>query len=219
MASIQLLTADASELVLGALLQPPWGVFLAGVPVIQPASFLTALAAPVLGPIAAIASFLGVPNLLPAAASTVEFEFTQDFPISNYPQEQGGFQSYNKVSLPFDVKLRLAASGSPSSRQAFLSACLAIAGAPAPIVYSVVTPELTFTNVSCTHIDWRRRPTEGNTLIQVDLWFKAIPTVSLLTSFLNTIVPGISGQVGLGNIQPTTPFAGLQSAISALTVL
>lgn len=201
---ITLLTADASELILGGLLQPAWGVYLDGVPVIQPAAF-AGPTFPALAALATLAPLLGATNVVPASASTVDFEYGQEFPLSNYPQEQGAFQSYNKVTLPFDVKLKLASSGSPSARQAFLSTCQAIASSIA--LFSVVTPEQTFDSVNCTHIDWKRNARQGNTLIQVDLWFQQIPVVSA-TNFQNTQQPGDAGQQALGTVQPqaATPF-------------
>jgi hypothetical protein len=202
MANVALLTADAEDLILGAFLTPAWGIYLEGVPVIQPASIQGSVFAASIAPIQAIASLLGVPNILPVMASTVDFVFSQDWPISNYPQEQGAFQSYDKVTLPFDVKLKLACGGSISNRQAFLNTCLAIANSFA--LFDVVTPEITFTSVNCTHIDWPRSARRNNTLIEVDLWFQEI-SVSASAEFTTTQQPGDAAPQSLGNVQPQTP--------------
>lgn len=218
--NIPLLIADASDLVLGALLQPTWGIYLNGSPVILPAAFaglIGAAATPALTAIAQVASFLGVSNILPSVASTVEFEFGQEFPLSNYPQENGAFQSYNKVTLPFDVRVKLAASGPVSMRQAFLQTILSIASAPPPTVFSVVTPELTFTNVSCSRVHWPRSAKQGNTLIQVALDFEQVPIVSAV-SFSNTAQPGEAGQQSIGNVQPTGMSNPISQALSSLAV-
>jgi hypothetical protein len=58
----------------------------------------------------------------------VEFDFDQDWTIADYPQEQGAFQSYDKVQMPFECRVRLACSGPPAQRQAFLNSIFAIAG-------------------------------------------------------------------------------------------
>lgn len=202
MAAVELLLADAEDLVLGALLQPSWGVYLNGSAVIQPATLLGQTFSANLQPIQQIAGLIGVGNIVPVMASTVRFEYSQDFPISNAPQEQGAFQSYDKVTLPFDVKLRLQAGGSTSNRQAFLQTCLAIANSFA--LFDVVTPEMVFTSVNCTHIDWPRSADQGATLIKVDLWFAQIP-VTASASFTNTQSPQDASQQALGNVQPTTP--------------
>jgi len=212
MASVALLLADAEDLVLGSLLAPTWGIYLNGAPVIQPASVAGQQFSAALQQIASIASLLGAPNIVPVAASTVEFEYAGDSPISNYPQEQGGFQSYNKVYLPFDVKLRLACGGDTTNRQSFLNTCIAIRKSFA--LFDIVTPELTFTSVNCTHIDWRRNAREGVELIQVDLWFQEI-SVTGAVSFTNTQQPGDAAPQSLGNVQPQTPSQYVANGFSA----
>ena len=213
---VALLIADAEDLVLGSLLAPSWGIYLNGTAVIQPANVPSSssggIVSSALQAIASLASLLGAPNIVPVTASTVEFEYAQDWPISNYPQEQGAFQSYDKVTLPFDVKLRLASGGDSSTRQGFLNTCLAIANSFA--LFDVVTPELTFTSVNCTHIDWRRNAREGAELIQVDLWFQQI-AVTAAVSFTNTQQPGDAATQSLGNVQPQTPNQYVQNGFAA----
>lgn len=213
--TVPLLLADATELVLGALLQPTWGVYLNGVPVIQPASLLSSLIQTQLAPIQAIASLIGAPNILPVAASTVEFQFKQDWPISNYPQENGAFQSYDKVTLPFDVKLRLVAGGSAPNRQAFLQTCLGIANSMA--LFDIVTPEIVFASMNCTHIDWDRNAARGVSMIAVDLWFQQIP-VQAAATFTNTQQPTNAAQQSIGNVQPQAPTSRVQSTFGALGI-
>ena len=212
MASIELITADAEDLFLGSLLAPAWGVYLNGAPVIQPASMFGQVANAILQPVQIIASLLGGGNLTPVAASTIEFEYAQDWPISTYPQEQGAFQAYDKVTLPFDVKLKLACGGSTSNRQAFLNACLAIGNSFS--LFDIVTPERVFTSVNCTHIDWPRKAQDGVTLLKVSMWFMQVP-VTASASFANTQQPGDAGQQGIGNVQPQTPSAVVSNGFSS----
>lgn len=212
MSNVPLLLADASEIILGALLQPTWGIYQNGAAVIQPASFLQNAIVSSIQPLTALASLAGLPGILPVAASTVEFEYRQDFPVSTYQQENGAFQAYDKVTLPFDVRLRLAASGSTTTRQNFINTCIAISQSIQ--TFDVVTPERTFASVNCNHIDFRREARRGNTLIQIDLSFIQIPVVSAVTP-VNTANPGDSGQQALGNVQPqnlTTPQANALAA-------
>lgn len=132
--NVSLLTADAiTQSVLQTL---TWGIYynLNGieVPVIIPASITSALLNNVfnnaLAPFTTVASLLGLPNLLPVVASTIEFDFEANYHISDYPQEQGAFQSYNKVQMPFECRVRLACGGTIAQRQAFLNSLLAILG-------------------------------------------------------------------------------------------
>jgi hypothetical protein len=203
MANVELLLADAADLFLGSLLGPSWGIYQNGRPVIQPANQFSGLATSALGTLSDVAAIIGVPNIVPVVASTVSFDYAQDWPISNYPQEQGAFQSYNKVTLPFDVKLRMTCQGEESTRQAFLNTCLAIANAAAPALFDIVTPEITFTSCSATHINWRRESDHGATLVVVELWFQQIAVTSSAT-FENTQQPGDASPQSLGNGQAQT---------------
>ena len=227
--SIPLLFQDASDILLGALLQPTWGVYLNGMPVLSPAPFNggSGLAGglanfiQVAGTIGNAAQTIGTiltggtlaPPVTPAIASTVEFDYVQDNPIANYPQENGAFQSYNKTTLPWEIRLRVCSGGSVSTRQAFLYTCQAIAASYQ--LFSVITPEMVFSSCNCTHISWRRAARGGNTLIQVDLSFAQVPVINA-TSFLNTLMPGDSGQQAIGAVQPWTSLAPGQVTSSPL---
>ena len=125
--NIGLLTADVS-IAVNAFLSPPWGIYYNGIPVILPASIASSVVSSFLAPFGQIASVLGIPNLLPVFASTVEFDFDQEWTIADYPIEQGGFQSYDKVQLPFACRMRMACTGPASTRQGFLNAIFAISG-------------------------------------------------------------------------------------------
>jgi hypothetical protein len=209
MANPALLIADAVALASLALSQPAWGVYLNGRPVIQPATQVGLQLSALLGPIQSVAALLGVPNLLPCFASTIDFEYAQDFPISNYPQEQGAFQSYNKVTMPFDVKITLGCTGSPQNRQAFLSSCSAIATSMA--LFDVVTPETIYSGCNVEHISIpRREARRGVQLILVDLWFKEIPVAGSPT-FTSTKQPGDAPPQSTGLVQPTSTIPSTSS--------
>jgi hypothetical protein len=216
--NIPLLFSDASDILLGALLQPTWGVYLNGMPVLSPAPYnntggLAGTLASVVQIAGTIGNVLGSVNSLlgggtggvfqapvvPAIASTVEFEYLQDLPIANYPQENGAFQAYNKATMPFSIRLRVCSGGSVSARQAFLYTCQAIKDSFQ--LFTVITPEMVFSSANCSHIDWRRTADRGNTLIQVDLTFEQVPIVAA-TSLTNTIAPGDAGQQSIGSVIP-----------------
>ena len=125
-----LLAADVATVV-SAFLPRPWGIYYQGQPVIVPATVASLTLGSLNSVVPALSvavSLLGLPNLLPVVASTVEFDFDQEWTIADYPQEQGAFQSYDKVQLPFECRVRLACGGSASQRQTFLNTIFAIAG-------------------------------------------------------------------------------------------
>lgn len=236
MASVELLTADAEDLVLGALIAPMWGIYYNGSPIILPASIVTqtvfgaASGFTAIPGFSSVASALGLP-LLPTTASMIDFQYAQDWPISNYPQEQGAFQSYDKVTLPYDVRIKLASGGTASARNAFLTTIFAIAnGSPGALqllppnvsqqpqaLFDIMTPDYVYSSCSCTHIDFSRAARNGVTLIVVDMWFQQIAVTSV-ASFQNTQQPGNAGQFATGNQQPQQLSSQTQSSISASAI-
>lgn len=142
-----------------------------------------------------------------AADSNVKFELRQDFPISDYPVENGGFQNYDKVQLPIDIRVAVTAGGSVSNRQAFLASIDAVMNTTD--LYDVVTPETVYTGYNFTHRDFRRTADRGVGLIMVDLWLTEI-RVTATANFSSTQQPSESGQQNVGNVQPGTPNAYIQ---------
>jgi hypothetical protein len=133
--------------------------------------------------------------------SVVDFDFKQDFPVSDYQQEDGGFQSYDKVQLPFDVKVRVASGGAESDRQALISA---VQDASNTLnLYDVMTPEQTYSNCYITHVDYKRQSTNGVGLVVIDIWFIEIRITSTST-FSNTQTPAVAGQQSTGNVAPAS---------------
>lgn len=133
--------------------------------------------------------------------SVVTFEYRQDNPVSDYPVEDGGFQSYDKVQLPADIKIKLAAGGSVSNRQQFLASLDAEMNTTD--LYDVLTPEQVYVGYNFTHRDLHRNA--GNVgLITVDVWFTEI-RVTAATTFSNTQQPSEAARQSVGNVQPQTP--------------
>lgn len=193
--------ADALS-VINNLVEVSWGIFIDGEPVITPASIVSQQIGATLSAISSIAALIGIPNVVPVTGSMVEFDYAIDAPISNYPQEQGAFQSYNKVQLPFEIKVKVACGGSDAQRQAFQSTLNALVVSTALV--DLVTPEVTYQSCNCKHVDFRRTARNGVTLIIADVWFEEVRVISA-TEFSNTRSPAVEGQQSLGNVQPQAP--------------
>lgn len=145
------------------------------------------------------------------ADNTVTFDFKEDWPQSDYQLEQGAFESYDKVTLPFDVRVRMSAGGSEANRTAFINSVLAIA--PGLDLLDVVTPEQVFTSCNIGHIDWHRGADRGMGLVSIDIWLRQI-NESAQASFGPTQQPSSASPVGAGNVQPTTPSQIIQQDFS-----
>lgn len=112
----------------------------------------------------------GIPVISADTVGSVEYK--KDWTIATYPIEEGGFETYDKVSLPFEIRIRFAAGGSPSNRQALLASIDAIAGDTN--LYDLVTPEVVYLNVNVSHYDYKRAADSGVGLLIVELWCQEI---------------------------------------------
>lgn len=93
--------------------------------------------------------------------------YANEASISDYPVENGGFASYNKVDNPFDIVVTLACGGSVERRGAFKQAC---ENARASLgMYSILTPEKTYRNVNIIGLNERREERSGVNMIIMTL--------------------------------------------------
>ena len=132
----------------------------------------------------------------------LKFDYRRDFAIADYPVEEGGFQSYDKVQLPFDVRLTLASGSSEEERQALIESV--DEEAASLDLLDVVTPEKTYTSCNISHHDFRRTAGNGVGMVAVDVWFVEIRATAAAT-FSDTKTPGTQGQQNVGVQQPTEP--------------
>ena len=102
----------------------------------------------------------------------VSIDYRQTWNLSDYPVEQGGFESYNKVYTPFETRVSFATGGSEGDRAAMLASVAAIAGTLQ--LFTVVTPEAVYQSVNVKHYDYHRTATNGVGLITVDLWLEEV---------------------------------------------
>jgi hypothetical protein len=146
----------------------------------------------------------GIPVI--PADSVVSVEYRNDFSIADFPLEQGAFESYDKVSSPFSVRVRFAQGGSQSARQNFLDS---IAEAAQGLdLYDVVTPEQVYTSVNISHYDFKRSAQNGAGLIMVDVWLTEI-RVTATAEFSNTKSPTSASPVNNGSVQSESANAGV----------
>lgn len=140
----------------------------------------------------------GVPVIL--ADNVVTLEYSQDWRLSTYPQEQGAFATYNKVAMPFSAKVRFSTGGTVQDRQAFLLSVAVIAGNL--LIYDIVTPEQVYLHCNVVHYDYKRAAHDVG-LIAVDVWLEEIVLAGAAT-FSNTQDPTGSARVDNGLVQGVT---------------
>jgi hypothetical protein len=136
----------------------------------------------------------------------VAFEYKAESRISDYPQEEGAFQSYNKVAVPWDARLELAKGGSDADRALFISQIETIADPANTTLYDVVMPERTYVGCSVQRYDFRRTAHQGVKLLVVDIWLKQVRNNATAT-FASTAAPSGQDKKNIGAVQPQTPTA------------
>jgi len=149
-----------------------------------------------------------------AADSVVSFEYKQDWLVSDYPIEKGQFESYNKVLVPFDVRVRYASGASDADRTSLLKSIDAAANSLE--IFDVYTPERVFQSVSIQHYDFRRSSRNGVGLIVVDVWCVQVRLLAA-TTFTQTQAPSGATAQDNGAVQTVAPTQSQQDVISSST--
>lgn len=124
------------------------------------------------------------------AESVVAVDYRRELAISDYPVEQGAFESYDKVKLPRDVHMRFTA-GTVAARNELLSSIDAIIATTQLVDF--VTPDAVYTSMTLSHEDYSRTAQRGLGLLQVEVW--GIEVVQ-------------AGQTQLANSQGSTALGG-----------
>lgn len=134
----------------------------------------------------------------------VAVEVDLEAQISDYPVEQGGFASYNRVIRPFDVHVMATKGGSVEDRQEVIGAVQSAWSSTD--LFNVVTPESVYGNVNV--ISMRRSATaeRGGGLLTLEIGLRNVRQTATL-AFTQTKSPAGSEVQQKGSLQ-TTPAAG-----------
>lgn len=141
--------------------------------------------------------------------STNSVEYSKETRVSDFPVEQGGFASYNKVELPASPVVILCLSGSESDRSKFLDGI--DQAVKSTNLYSIVTPEVTYIDYSVERYNYSRRNSKGANLLIVEIELKEIRQVSSQYTQSNKGPVdnpkdiGATPSVDNGKVQPKTP--------------
>ena len=176
--------------------------------------FITLLTGDLIGEVAPPGSQWGIfsgGGAVVIADTVLSLDYKQEWAISDFPVEEGAFESYDKVQLPFDARVRFVAGGSISNREALLSSIAAIAGTTQ--VFDVVTPEAVYPSATISHYSYARAANRGLGLLSVDVWLLQI--VESIGAGQNVAQPDGSSPVNGGAVQPIDSTANQSGAVGA----
>jgi hypothetical protein len=188
--------------------QTQWGIFDSGGNPLWGQSGLSL--------VSAISGLLGKNPVL----STNSVEYEKETRVSEFPVEEGGFASYNKVELPGRPVVNYCLTGSESDRMSFLSAI--DAACKATDLYSVVTPEATYIEHTLERYNYSRRQEHGATLLTVEIFLVEVRQIEAQYSqsqsqIKNPKNAAASPSVDTGIVQsPAAPASTQQSLLSKI---
>lgn len=137
-----------------------------------------------------------------AVDNVVSVEWKGEYRIADYPIEEGGFESYNKVKVPYDARLVLSRGGIDADRTDFLDSLETILASLE--LYTVTTPEKTYQNANVVHVDYDRSAKKGAGLISADVWVQEV-RVAVAPAFSSTQQPSGADPVNSGTVQAEQP--------------
>lgn len=142
----------------------------------------------------------GAPVLLADAISAIDIN--GEAQAADYPLEGGGFESYNKVSTPFAVRVEMVKSGDKDSRIKYLETLESMRNSTD--LFSVVMPDRTFSNVTLTRYEIMRSSELGPQALRVAVSLEEI-RVQARIRYLNDRSPnGLATESG-GSVQTRPP--------------
>lgn len=103
--------------------------------------------------------------------SCLNFDYHNESNISDAPQEEGAFISYNKVATPFTIRTR-ATTTKPETRSQFLKDCEDFLDDLK--LYKFITPNGVYNDVNLISIDYHRGSDAGFSMISVDFVFREV---------------------------------------------
>ena len=143
-------------------------------------------------------------------------EYTNSRRIANFPVEQGSFSAYNKVNDPFVGAVRMAVGGTLADREQFLQDLQTLADSLD--LYTLVTPEASYSNVNMERFDYRRETRNGAGIIVANCHFVEIRQAQTayngLTSVPSAYLSNPTTSTGL--IDPSKVTSPMAAAVSSM---
>ncbi len=128
----------------------------------------------------------------------VSVAWSAEYRTADYPLERGGFESYDKVALPFANRVVMSKGNSLSERREFLAAIEARRGTTD--IFNVVTPEATYLDVTFERVNLERSASNGAGLVTVEVTLREVRQ-SIKLSFSKTKDPASADPVHDGSVQ------------------
>ena len=157
----------------------------------------------------------GTNTMLVRPDTILAVDYRHEWRVADFPMEEGAFESYNKVAVPFDVRLRMTKGSTKPLPNATVDPAVSVFGrrdflkaleaaAASLDLYDVVTPEVGYYGVNIVSVDYRREAANGMSLITVDVGLRQI-RLTAVSKIIATQQPSGAAAVNNGTVQTTAP--------------
>lgn len=129
-------------------------------------------------------------TFLPLTVPSSWGEFTPQYEaaVSDYPQEQGAFQLYNKVRRPRTVTVSMTKTGSDLARFAWLAAIEQQEAQLPTQLYTLLSPQAIYVDYTIQRMSYSVRPDRGTNILHLDIVFVQVPQI-VTDATSNTVQP------------------------------
>lgn len=129
-------------------------------------------------------------TLLPLTIPSSWGEFSPQYEVamSDYPQEQGAFQLYNKVRRPRTVTVSMTKTGSDLARFAWLAAIEQQEAQMPTQLYTLLSPQAVYLDYAIQRMSYSVRPDRGSNILHLDIVFMEVPQI-VTDATSNTVQP------------------------------
>lgn len=148
---------------------------------------------------AILASDTFIPLTIPS--SWGDFAYKYDTQITDYPQERGAFQPYNKIKRPAEITVTLIKTGSDLARLSWLAAVQQQEALNPQQLYTILSPQLIATDYAIANIAYDTRPDRGTNILYLTIKFTQIPQLpSSLGTYNSTLEAKSTPTAQLGQL-------------------
>lgn len=141
----------------------------------------------------------------------ISVEYDAEYRQSDFPLEDGGFETYNKVATPFETRVIVSKGGDENDRRDFIRAIEALRGDTN--LYNVVTPEFTYLKVNFSRVSLARTREKGGGLITYELVLREIRS-GPVTENSNTKTPAGAAVTNNGTTQAAPASTALEQTVA-----
>lgn len=167
---------------------------------------------------AIVASDTFIPLTIPT--SWREFNARYEAQVSDYAQEQGAYQPYNKVRRPIEIEVGLTKNGSDVARYAWLAAIQQTEANTPNQLYTIISPQLVGTDYTLTALAYETRADRGSNALYLTLRFTEVPLIPSSEGVFTNTSEAKSGPIAqLGQLFTNGTSAATNALVNAKTFI